>query len=137
MSSHEQQFKHTLKAKGLSITKSRLELFAALQKDESHTMHELVARCPGMDRVTIYRNVELFEALGIVQRLRIGWKYRLELTDDYLHHHHHLSCTNCGKIVAIAEDLTLERQLDALAAIAGFSATDHQVEIRGLCADCR
>lgn len=137
MTSHAQQFRQALKSHGYSLTRPRLELFAALQRDESHTIHDLVDHCPDIDRVTIYRNIELFETLGIVQRLQLGWKYRLELTDNYVHHHHHLSCTNCGVVIAIAENMQLEKQLEALAALAGFKATDHQVEIRGLCDKCR
>lgn len=100
-------------------------------------MHELLLACPTVDRASIYRTVALFEKLGIVQRLQIGWKYKLELTDSFIHHHHHLSCSQCGKIVALPENADLEAALLALATSRGFSAQDHQLEIRGLCGDCR
>ncbi len=109
----------------------------ALQSHETQTMHELVARCPGIDRATMYRNVELFIELGIIQRLQIGWKYQLELTDSFVHHHHHLSCTHCGTVIALAEDTELESRLVALAASQQFVAIDHQLEIRGLCSNCQ
>jgi Fur family ferric uptake transcriptional regulator len=100
-------------------------------------MHQLVAHCSEMDRATVYRNVELFEELGIVQRLQIGWKYRLELTDNFVHHHHHLTCTQCGTVTALAEDEQLERRLLGLAHALNFTPLDHQLEIRGLCTNCR
>lgn len=137
MANPQQQMKTTLKSHGHSITKARREVFAALQAHEAQTMHQLVDRCHDIDRATIYRNVELFEQLGIVQRLQIGWKYQLELTDNFVHHHHHLSCTNCGVIIALPEDAELESRLLALAAGSNFRATDHQLEIRGLCVNCQ
>lgn len=136
MSSSLQQMKSTLKSHGHSITKPRRQVFAALQAHETQTMHQLVDHCPGVDRATIYRNVELFERLGIVQRLQIGWKYQLELTDNFVHHHHHLTCTNCGIVIALAEDTELETRLLALAGSKDFQASDHQLEIRGLCPTC-
>lgn len=137
MSSPIQQMKTTLKSHGYSFTKPRRQLFATLQAHESQTMHQLVAHCPDMDRATVYRNIELFEELGVVQRLQIGWKYRLELTDSFVHHHHHLSCTKCGAVIALVEDAELETRLLALAAANNFQANDHQLEIRGLCSACR
>lgn len=99
-------------------------------------MHELVAHCPDVDRATLYRNIELFEELGIVRRLQIGWKYRLELADSFVHHHHHMTCSACGVVIALAEDSELERRLLSLADGFGFTAQDHQLEIRGLCQAC-
>lgn len=137
MASPLQQMKSTLKSHGYSITKPRRQVFAALQANETQTMHQLVDRCPDIDRATIYRNVELFEQLGIVQRLQIGWKYQLELTDNFVHHHHHLTCTRCGVVIALAEDPELEARLLTLAAETNFQASDHQVEIRGICLQCQ
>ncbi|MBC7581394.1 transcriptional repressor [Aeromicrobium sp.] len=136
MPSSNQQMKFALKSTGHSITVPRKQLFKTLQAHEAQTIHELVARCPTVDRATIYRTIELFEELGIVQRLQIGWKYQLELTDSYVHHHHHLVCTRCGAIIALAEDAELEARLITLAATADFTASDHQLEIRGLCSNC-
>lgn len=100
-------------------------------------MHEVLAKSADVDRASVYRTVALFEALGIVQRLQIGWKYKLELSGDFVHHHHHLSCLQCGRIIALPEDTVLEKRLHALANTQNFLSQDHQLEIKGLCADCR
>ena len=125
-----------LKAGGQSITVTRRVVFDALQNAEPLSMRELALRCANIDRSSVYRTVQLFEKLGIVQRLQIGWKYKLELSGEFIHHHHHLSCTRCGTIIPLAEDAAIERQLEQLAAQHGFTASDHQLEIRGLCAAC-
>lgn len=100
-------------------------------------MGQLVAACTStIDRASVYRTVSLFETLGVIQRLQIGWKYRIELSDKFQDHHHHLHCTVCGKIIVIAEDTVLEKRISSLAAYHNFTARDHQIEIRGRCESC-
>ncbi|MDB5181245.1 MAG: transcriptional regulator, Fur family transcriptional regulator, ferric uptake regulator [Candidatus Saccharibacteria bacterium] len=100
-------------------------------------MAELIqASGTSLDRASVYRTIKLYEQLGIVQRLQIGWKYRVELSNSFQHHHHHMYCTQCGNVIAMPEDTVLEERLQALAANISFSAQDHQIEIRGICANC-
>jgi Fur family ferric uptake transcriptional regulator len=138
MSEPLEQFKTTLKAKNQSLTKTRLAVFRALQDKEPQTMREVVAACKGQaDRASIYRTIALFEKLGIVQRLQIGWKYKLELSDAFHHHHHHLTCTNCGRTIPLPEDRQLEARLHTLSRTQDFIMKGHQLEIQGLCENCR
>ena len=132
-----EQLKVVLKRHGYSLTVQRQIVFAALQEQEPQTMHELVRRCNAIDRASVYRAIALFEQLGIVQRLQLGWKYKLELTDAFAHHHHHFSCVRCGSVQALPEDAVLEKRLATLARAQGVVAQDHQVEIRGLCERCK
>jgi Fur family transcriptional regulator, ferric uptake regulator len=131
-------FTQTLKRSGYSNTAARRMVFEVMQGHEPMTMREIVQACANkVDRASIYRSMLLFEKLGIVQRLQIGWKYKLELSDVFSNHHHHCSCIKCGRVIPLAEDQTLETQLLALARAAHFTPQDHQLEIRGLCADCQ
>lgn len=131
-----EQFKALLKESGYSITKARLAVFNALLGCEPLSMAELVRKVPEVDRASVYRAVNLFEQLGVVQRINIGWKYKLELTDRFAAHHHHLSCTNCGRTIEMNE-LELEQLIRSLATAHNFTPTSHQIELQGLCADCR
>lgn len=132
-----QQLATFLKARHQSLTKPRLIVFAALQKNEPLTMQQLASICAGIDRASIYRTVALFEKLGIVQRLQIGWKYKLELSDTFQHHHHHLTCLKCGRVIPFDEDQMLEKKLLQIAQSEKFTMQGHQLEIHGLCAKCR
>jgi Fur family ferric uptake transcriptional regulator len=132
------ELRNTLKSHRQSLTGPRQLVFKALEDKEPQTMHQLVAACSGhIDRASIYRTIALFEKLGIVQRLQIGWKYKLELSDRFSHHHHHLTCTGCGATIALPEDRLLEDRLRSLASALHFKAGDHQIEVRGLCQNCQ
>jgi Fur family ferric uptake transcriptional regulator len=137
MSDPIDQLQATLKQHRQSLTQSRQLIFKALQDHEPQTMHDLIVSCQnGVDRASIYRTIALFEKIGIVQRLQIGWKYKLELSDAFSHHHHHLTCSNCGRTTALPEDDELESRLRQLSRGLQFTPQDHQIEIRGLCSNC-
>ncbi len=126
-----------LKKHRVSLTKPRKQIYEVLSHSEPLTMQELIASLPRIDKTTIYRTIELFESIGVVQRLQIGWKYKLELSNAYQDHHHHITCVNCGQTVALPEDDVIEERLVALAQQQGFEPRDHQLEVRGLCPVCR
>lgn len=127
-----------LKDNAYSLTKPRQLVCELLHGQDPQSMRELSSRAAGrIDRASLYRTIALFEKLGIVQRIYIGWKYKIELSDIFTHHHHHISCLKCGKIVAITEEDKIEQLIADLAAKHNFTAQNHQLEIRGLCPDCQ
>ena len=126
-----------LRENGLRVTKPRLLVFARLIGSEPLSMHELYLQTrKHMDRASLYRTISTFESLGIVQRVNIGWKYKLELTDKYAEHHHHLTCLKCGRVIPLNEQV-LENFVVQAAKQKNFHATDHQVEIQGYCSKCK
>ncbi len=126
---------HTYK---LSLTKPRQVVFDALQRHEAITMVALIDLCTNeIDRASVYRTVALFEQIGIVQRVQVGWKYLIELSDQFNPHHHHATCNSCGSLIPLAEDDELEGHLDRIAAIHRFQPTMHHLEIHGLCEACQ
>lgn len=139
MSDSVDKLQKLLRSRKYSLTAARRAVFSALGDSKGPlSMHDLIAVCsPEIDRASVYRTVSLFEELGVVQRLQIGWKYKLELSDEFSHHHHHVSCAKCGRTVATDDDAVLEERIRALAIARGFTATTHQLEILGVCEDCR
>ncbi|CAN5182618.1 Fur family transcriptional regulator [soil metagenome] len=120
----------------VSLTKPRKLVYGVLSHSEPITIQELITALPELDKTTIYRTVSLFEQIGIVQRLQIGWKYKIELSNEYQDHHHHITCTSCGQTIALPEDTIIEERLLELARNQGFTPKDHQLEVRGICAAC-
>lgn len=127
----------SLRNHGYSVTAARSTVFRILENNEPQTMHQIISKCENIDRASVYRTIELFEKLGIVQRIQVGWKYKIELSDQFQDHHHHLTCTQCGKIIPLHEDTELESQLEKLASKHAFTPTTHQLEIQGLCSECQ
>ena len=136
MSLPKDTFHAILREAGYSLTHARLRVFETLLGSEPLSMRDIIMHTSGVDRASIYRTIDLFERLGIAQRLHTGWKYKIELTDKFAEHHHHLTCTRCGRTVSMNET-ELEILIETLAAQHGFTATAHQIEIQGLCAVCK
>lgn len=130
------KFKQLLQNNGYFVTKPRMHIFGLLQHHSVSTTGEVIALANKYDQVTVYRTIALFEKLGIVRRVQLGWHSKIELSDVFQHHHHHLTCLKCGKIIALKENKSIEDKLDLLAAKLNFHPTDHQLEIRGLCQSC-
>lgn len=126
-----------LKEHSYSNTKSRQLVFNTLSDSEPITMNQLINKLDGkVDRVTVYRVVELFETLHIIHRITIGWKYKLELSESFRKHHHHITCTNCNRVESI-EDLTLEAVISSIATQRQFTLSSHHIELQGLCDKCQ
>jgi Fur family transcriptional regulator, ferric uptake regulator len=88
-------------------------------------------------RASIYRVLELLHDHDLVNRLDLGDGIaRYETSDPAGEQHHHLLCEQCGRLVPF-RDPGLERSIDQLSARLGFRTTDHEVTLRGGCADCR
>jgi Fur family ferric uptake transcriptional regulator len=129
--------KALLKQDGASLTKPRKIVFDLLSGQEAQTLQVLISRAKkSVDRATIYRTIELFEKLGIVNRLNVGWKYKVELSDVFNDHHHHMHCTSCGGVFVMPENPMLETMIDTVAKKSDFSPSSHQLEVYGLCPNC-
>lgn len=99
---------------------------------------------PGIGLTTVYRTLELFQRLGVVQKITTpDGQARYELkTEENKGHHHHLICLRCGKIIDYddfaEEELELVKKTEkALSKKHNFSILDHHIEFLGLCEKCR
>ncbi|SHE89169.1 zinc uptake regulator, Fur family [Seinonella peptonophila] len=87
---------------------------------------------PGLSFDTVYRNLSLFEDLGIIEATEWNGERRYRFQCDGETHHHHLICTRCGR--------TQTLQVCPMQAILGqpdnFEITGHKFEIYGICSGC-
>ena len=88
---------------------------------------------------TVYRTLELLSDLGVLLKLKLDDRfcsYEINTTDPSMHHHHHLICEKCGKLVEFEEDLLdgLEQKIEAKL---GFHVLNHEVKFIGYCKECR
>lgn len=131
----ELEIKTLLKNQGFSATKTRLAAFAAIIQSQPATMQQLISALPQMDRATVYRTVDLFVDLGIAKKVSTGFKYRIELSDSFQEHHHHLTCLRCGNVIDVHTP-EIEYAIDQTAQLNGFRPLRHDLEITGYCANC-
>jgi len=131
-------FKQILGSNGYRITDARVTTFKLLLNPEPQSISQILSKAKGkVDRVSVYRNIEVFEKLGIAHRVYVGWKYKIELSDDFIAHHHHLCCLSCGKIIDIEDEKHIDDLIKEVAAKCNFKPRRHQFEVDGYCLDCQ
>lgn len=136
--------KDMLRAKALRVTPQRKAILQILvENQDKHLSAEDIYAItreeqPEMGLATVYRTLDLFVELGIVDKLEFGEKsarYELNYNREG-HYHHHLICLECGKIIEFNEDL-LEDLEQRISQESGFIITDHALRFYGYCAQCR
>lgn len=137
MSKDISEFRSIIMKNGYRLTKAREETFKLLISQQPQTINEIIKKSKGkVDRVSIYRNIELFEKLGIINRVYTGWKYKIELSDDFVAHHHHLNCIKCDKVIDIEDEDHIDEFIQSTAEKVGFTPRRHLFEIDGICREC-
>ncbi len=130
-------FKKILSNNGYKVTKARELTFNLLVNPEPQSMNEVIKKSnKKIDRVSIYRNIDLFEKLGIAHRVYTGWKYKIELSDVFIAHHHHLICISCGKIIDIEDEKHIDDFIKNVSSKVGFKPRRHTFEVDGYCKNC-
>lgn len=124
-----------LKRSGYSLTISRSDVFDVLALRGALSPSELVFACVRCNAASVYRTLNLFRQLGIVQDVVIAGQRKVELTDRFSRHHHHLTCRACGCTAAV-DDPALEQALGRLVGRHGYSDSRHTLEITGICPAC-
>ena len=138
-------FKQVLKEKGLRVTKQRLIVLETIaSRPEEHLtaedIYELVkADNPEIGLATIYRTIQLLNELHLIDRINLDDGFvRYEMGnahDREKHRHHHLICTECGKVFSFRDDL-LEELEKRIKSTVGFTVIDHEVKLFGRCSEC-
>lgn len=131
------KLRSTLKDAHYSATHPRIKVFNYLAAHGPSSVGTLANSLAGdINRATVYRTVELFEKLGIVNRIWHGFKHQIELSEIFTPHHHHATCQNCGTTIDIASP-ELESALAGIARQHNFLAIGHSVELIGYCTKCQ
>lgn len=130
-----------LRTAGVRVTRQRLEILEELARERDDvTAQALWSRLrerhgSSIGLATVYRTVSLLHERGAIDALsHHGGELCYRLCSQ--EHHHHLVCSGCHRVVEVTT-CDLEDWLGEVAARHGFLATGHEIEITGLCADCR
>lgn len=133
------EFERRCRAAGLKLTHQRLEIMRELAGRPDHPDAEEVyryvrLRIPTISLDTVYRNLRMLEAEGIIARLGPpGAKTRFDADTGQ---HHHFVCTRCGLVHDVHSETLDELTPPEDAEIVGQVQTLH-VEMRGVCMRCQ
>ena len=95
----------------------------------------LEKKLPGVDRSSIYRNLETFKKLDIIQELNLPTLgKRFQYIFDRKVHHFYI-CKSCGKSHRGNEDL-FKKIEEALKDVHGFSKANLSIVFYGYCSKC-
>jgi Fur family ferric uptake transcriptional regulator len=131
-----------LRGVGRRYTASRRALVEALSDARGPvSIGDLLEGKGTIPQSSAYRNLAALEHANVVRRVIAEGDFaRFELDEGLTEHHHHLVCSNCGRIedVAIPPDVerSLGRSLDRLARGAGFASVGHRLDLIGRCRSC-
>jgi Fur family transcriptional regulator, ferric uptake regulator len=130
-----------LKKAGLKITLPRLKILEIMEKAKEHHLsaedlyHVLHESGEEIGLATIYRVLTQFEEAGLVRRHNFeGGQSVFEL--DHGTHHDHLVCVKCNCVEEFVDN-DIEKRQQEIANQAGFTITDHSLNIYGICPKCQ
>ena len=126
-----------LKRAGLKVTLPRMKILEILENsNQRHLSAEdiykvLLDTGDEIGLATIYRVLTQFEGAGLVNKHHFETGQAVfELNRG--HHHDHLVCVKCGKIIEFVDD-EIEDKQKQIAKREGFRITDHALIIYGVC----
>ncbi len=135
------EFQNFLQVESLKATTER---FAVLDEVYSTNYHfdaddillQMHKKNQPASRATIYRTLELLEKCGLIRKARLTDKKSYFEHTYGRHHHEHMKCTTCGKVIEF-ESEEIEKLQDAICRQYNFKMTHHILHLFGLCEDCQ
>ena len=130
-----------LKNSQLSVTSGRKKILELFLNDAGALSHGDIEKKAGekFDRVTIYRTLQVFLEKGIIHNIPTADNsilYALCKDDCSAGHHHdnhvHFVCKDCGSTVCL-EDVSIP----SVKLPKGFTSTQIDVVVSGVCKDCK
>lgn len=127
-----------LKENGYKYTGKREELLKFFAKNERYltakdVQQGLKGLYPNLSFDTIYRNLSLFQQLGILEATELDNEKHFRIACSKEEHHHHFICLECGKTKEIktCPMFALDENFD------GFTIAGHKFEVYGYCPECQ
>jgi Fur family ferric uptake transcriptional regulator len=124
---------------GRPLTNQRRLLLELLRDAEGHIdakelYHRASARDESISPATVYRSLNLFKELGIVDEMRLGnvrCYYEIKQSPE----HQHLVCQGCGKVIEF-QNPHFQKLLKAVRREHRFNITKAELYLEGYCPEC-
>ena len=132
-------FKQDNRIHGHSMTSQRRLLLELLRDAKGHIdAKELYRRASVKDdsigQATVYRSLNLFKELGLVDEMRLG-KIRCYYEIKQSLEHQHLVCRGCGKVMEF-QNPHFQKLIEAVRQEHGFKVTKAELYLEGYCPEC-
>jgi Fe2+ or Zn2+ uptake regulation protein len=130
----------TLGRRGLRLTGARRRVADLLgQHAGTFTAADLLdeadRRSLPIGRATVFRALDLFTELGLLERIDLPTGEHAYVACDAVHHHH-LVCSVCGRQTEV-DDAGVQAIVAAMERQTGYRIDKHRLELYGTCPDCR
>lgn len=135
-----QPFVAALDLAGYRLTEPRRAVADLISRREGHfTAADLIDeardRRLGIGRATIFRALELFTDLNVLERLDLPTGEHAYVPCEPAHHHH-VVCSRCGRTNE-ADDHGLQDMVAEVARHTGYVIESHRLELYGVCPACQ
>jgi len=129
----------TIQMQGHFLTTQRRLLLELIRDAEGHIdAKELYqsarARDESIGPATVYRSLNLFKELGLVDEMRLG-KLRCYYEIKQSPEHQHLLCRGCGKVIEF-QNPYFNKLIKAVQREHGFKITKAELYLEGYCPNC-
>ena len=132
-----------LMSRGLRMTRQRRTILSIVETAKQHLDASQILRRarkldPQVDRVTVYRTLNLLKRQGLIDELDLmhmqGEKHFYERRPQ--RDHIHMACLRCGKIMEFVSDV-FEKLKAQVERDCNFQIVVSRLEIGGYCGACR
>ena len=132
-------FKDENAIQGHPLTVQRRLLLELLREAGGHIdAKELYRRASARDNsigpATVYRSLNLFKQLGLVDERRLG-KVRCYYEIKQSPEHQHLVCQGCGKVIEF-QNPHFQKLIETVQRKHGFNVTKAELYLEGYCPEC-
>lgn len=128
-----------LKKSGYKVTPQRLAVYNVLKNTKEHPSvdsiyNKLQPMFPTMSLATVYKSLEVFKSLGLVQEINVGegsFRY-----DANAKQHPHIICLKCGRVddVDHKDFFNLKEPVETKT---GYKLIRQQLYFYGYCPKCK
>jgi Fe2+ or Zn2+ uptake regulation protein len=124
---------------GRPLTNQRRLLLGLLRDTERHIdAKELYRRAGARDEsispATVYRSLNLFKELGLIDEIRLG-KIRCYYQIKQSPEHQHLVCQGCGKVIEF-QNPYFQKLIKAVQREHNFKIIKAELYLQGYCPEC-
>jgi len=121
------------------MTRQRQVILDELKKVYTHPTADQVyamtrERLPRISLGTVYRNLEILSASGLIQKLELGSAQKR--FDGNAENHYHIRCVSCGRVDDLMSSILTSIEQD-LCKSSEYEIIGHRLEFLGVCPRCR